>query len=721
MINADQLSEQEGQAKLQEAADVKAWLKRITDARKFDEAARKQYALDRRYARGDAGDFDVDVPIAGSYVDILKSFLYARDPDLDILPSDATNPPPIADLMDMAREEIKADPAAQQQAMQAGIMAAQQAAQTEQQQALSALTGGDPAATAASLPVNPAEAGQQAMVMAMEDAAKARAEELAAPYKQRQQQAKQLADTLELVVSRLWKKARLKQQAETAVGSGLSVALGWIKATWQERKGDDPLMRTAINDLQDNLKRLAADQRELAEGGAPDDDAIKASIEQQIAGLESKVEVVIARGFAVDFIPAEDVQVSTDVDNLGCYRDASWIATRTFLPADAAKAAFPAVAEKIGNANSYFQVKPTDPTERRESGGLATDIDARDADTYRSGSGQTDASSANICVWEVQHRETNQVITLIEGLDCYGVAPYAPNPGTSRFYNLFQWAPVKVDGERHPQSLIQRSARLLDEYNRTRSNFAEHRRRSLPKLGFDSSNYSPTEIAKLEAGGIGEMVALKPLRPGEPVGNALAPIAYPPIDMVLYDTGPIRAELELIWGIQEALSSSIRTAKTATEAEIQQSGTEARTGYMRDTLDTMLSDLAEYTAEVALQKMSREDVKAIAGPWAFWPEGMSIEDMASLLHIEIRAGSSGKPNTTAQREAWAATVPLLQNAVMQIGQLRGSNPEDIADCLEEIVIETLERTGDRIEASRFLPRAPSVPSPQQIAQEGLPT
>jgi hypothetical protein len=183
-------------------------------------------------------------------------------------------------------------------------------------------------------------------------------------------------------------------------------------------------------------------------------------------------------------------------------------------------------------------------------------------------------------------------------------------------------------------------------------------------------------------------------------------VAYAQIDPALYDTGVIRAELEMIWGIQEALSSSIRTAKTATEAEIQQTGTNSRTGYIRDNLDDMMGELAEYTAEIAIQKLDGQDAKDLAGPWAFWPEGMKIEDIGSLVSVDIRAGSSGKPDTTRQRQAWATVMPVLQNAILQVGQLRGSSPQDIADSIEALIEETLQRTGDRLDAARFLPPAP---------------
>jgi hypothetical protein len=615
-MNESQQDQPEQNANAQEAADCKAWLERIEEARKFDKGARKQYAIDRRYARGDAGQFQVDVPIAATYVDILASFLYAKDPDVDCLPSEAAGPARLED-------------------------------------------------------------------------------------------ARMLGKTLEIVIRRLWRKAKLKAACEPMVRSSISVGVGWIKAAWLERMGDDPVIRQEMGDIQDRIRRIQQTTAEVEAGDSPKPDELTATLEQQLASLEAQVEVVLARGLGIDWLQAEDVQVAPGVPSLAHYVDAPWIAHRTFMSLDDAKADYPAIADELKNATMYFQAAPPDPTERRDVG-VVSDVSENDADSHKPGGGMQSGSDKCVCVWEVQSRANGTVLTLVEGLSRYARPPAPPSPGTSRFYSLFLWAPGIVDGDRHPRSLIARSARLFDEYNRVRSAYAEHRRRSIPKLAFDATNLSRDEAAKLEAGGTGEMIGLKPLRPGEPLSNALTPVQYNAVDMALYDTSVIRTELEMLWGIQEALSSSINTAKTATEAELMQQGTMARISYRRDSLEGLLTDLAQHTAEIALQKLSHEDVVTIAGPEAYWPEGLTVEELDLLVAVEIRAGTTGKPDTVRQREAWATIMPMLQNSIMQIGQLRGSSPLDIAECYEELVEETLARTGERIDADRFLPDIPQM-------------
>jgi hypothetical protein len=329
-----------------------------------------------------------------------------------------------------------------------------------------------------------------------------------------------------------------------------------------------------------------------------------------------------------------------------------------------------------------------------------------------------------VLVWEIWNKSAGMIVTVIEGIECYARAPYKPDPVTTRFYSFFMYPIGIINGERHPRSLIARSCTLIDEYCAARSAWKKVRTRGIPKMGFDMTLYEATEIKKLEGATEQEFVGLKPRKPGAPIRDAVVEIRHAAVDAQLYDTGPIRAELETIWAVQEALSSSIHTAKTATEAEIQDKGTNARTGFTRDDLDDMFTELARYTVEIALQKLSQADVREIAGPWALWPEGVTPDMLPQLMNVEVKAGSAGKPNTSARQQAWATLLPVIAQAITQIGALRGSTPAEIADCQEELVIETINRTGERVDAERFLPDPPAAgeqppppPGPPQPLEE----
>lgn len=719
------------EASQQEQACVKDWFKRITNARKFDEYARQSIYLDRKYLNGDRGGFEVEVPIASTYVEVLNSFLYARNPSVNATPSQLTEPPPQKQMLQMAIDEIRQNRQDQIDSMQQGAQIAQQLTQNMPPEAVAQLAdmgkkqliaagAGQPGGPM--MPPEPDQAGNPQPPQQVGDIADndpdvlRRLAQMMQPYQRKRDDAKQFGATLEIVITRLWEQAKLKRAYKEKVDSALSVGMGWTKSFYMERTGVDPTTQKQIDDIQGRLQEIASTRADIAKGEG-DVDAERAELQQQLAALQAMDPTVLARGYVTDFIPPEDIQVSTDVP-LVRYRDAAWIAHRDFPTADDAKAEYPNLRDSISSATLYYAKKPRDTT-TEDTGNVVRvenmEISASQADAYQKGSaGPADTSPDAVpcvCRWEVWDRCTGNVITLIEGINRYAKEPFVPEVKTTRFYPFFGYGIGYINGRRHPRSLITRSARLFDEYNAVRSNYREARRRAIPKTAYNREVIEGEEVAKLEQATYGEMVGLRTLAPNIPLKDVLVPISYNQVDPALYDTSAVRADLEMVWGVQEALSSTIRTPKTATEAEIQQTGTNSRTNYMADGLDDDLDDLAVYTAEVALQVIDTQDATDMAGPFALWPEGMEVDEMHALLQVQIDAGSAGKPKTATQQQAWAQVMPLFQNAIDKIGALRGSSPDEIADCHEALLEETAKLTGEGFDASQFMPDPPRVPPP----------
>ena len=366
------------QAYAQECADVKRWQKAISEAREFDKVARKRYARDRSYARADKTHFDVDVPIAQSYIDVMRSFLYAQDPDVDVTPSPLTDPPPHKAILAMAAKGI--EPGQQLPSAIASLLGTQGG-----QGASPALPGGP----APAMPAQPGAPGPEGSDPAGEEQLRQMVAKLLEPYQRMRENAEQFAATLEIVVPSLWRKAQLKAQAKEQVGSALTIGPGWRKAVWLERTGRDPEIEAQINDIQDNLARMAALRKEIADGTSTDTDADEAELKRQIEGLEAKVEIVVARGFAIDFVAGEDIQTSMDCRDLASYPEASWIAHRSFHRTEDAKAEHPDIADKMDKATTYYPVKPRDTDKARDSGSMDTGATAADADAFTTSSGNS--------------------------------------------------------------------------------------------------------------------------------------------------------------------------------------------------------------------------------------------------------------------------------------------------------------------------------------------
>jgi hypothetical protein len=526
------------------------------------------------------------------------------------------------------------------------------------------------------------------------------------------------ARTLEIVISNLWKKANLKIPARTGVRSVLSNGEGWFKATMVSDKRPMPEVETALNDAQETHERLIAQQKLLEDPENGDPVAVEAEKAEKaalIAELEEKLELAVSRMFVIDYVETENIQVSTDINRVENYLNADWIGNETYMTKDDALSKFPRLTpEDIKGCKSYYQRAPKELTTRDIDNVLPQGmLTAESAQAFVTNT-STEESLTFLRVVEIWDRRDKQIRTMIDGLKKWAKEPYPPPYPTSRFYPYFYFAFYEVDGQRHAQSLSWRLYKLQDEYSSSRSNFRLTRERSIPGVLFNATMLDEVEAKKLQESKSQEYTALRPSDPSVPIGNCFAAKPVAAIDMRLYDPTLILNDMERISGVQEALSAAINgpgNPKTATEANIQQSGTQARTTSDRDNLETMLTDLAQYTAEQALQCLSTRDVMRMAGAKAFWPTGMDVEDLFTMVEVQIEAGSTGKPRQSTDMQAWSTILPLIQKSLQQIQQAFATGDIPMANALIELVKETMLRLGDESDIERFIPRKAPPGSP----------
>lgn len=671
------MDEEKKRLKAAEENEVKALWEEYDQARKFDRDARAQYAVDRRYAAGTANlNWAVTANLIGAFIDILVSFLYARNPDVS------------------ARKAKRVDPVG---------------------------TG-------------------------KED---------------------DFGKTMELVISSLWKapSARLKVNCRSQVRSVLTTGIGWLKVLVVSNGTNIPQLQNELGDIRKNLAQIEEIKARLARDaaaaaiGAPDpaaefgdDAALMApspvappvedpenpycamTIEERDveegrlrdleASVANRLEVAVRKGLAVDFVSPEDMQVSLDVRQVTDHSIANWNANAIYRPIKGLAAMFPGLTEAdVKSAKQYFQRRSKDLQPLSETvkltGVADSDVDAEAAEQYTAGgaNGNADEQGAPFAkIVELWNRETGHVYTMIDGLKRWAKPPYQPDYASTRFYPYFQIAFYPVDGARHPQSLTWRLMKLQDEYASTRSSLRLTRQRAVPGVVFNSTELDEVEAKKLSSSVHQELIGLKPVTHDKPMRDLFSekPIAIG--DMRLFDTAPILADMERISGVQEALQQSSTAPKTATEAEIQQSGFASRTTADRDVLETMLTELAHYTGEIALQALDMKDAERIAGAKAFWPHGMSIDDLLSMVEVSIEAGTTGKPKSSGDRDAWGVVMPLIKESMLQIREALMMNDQGMADALIALLQETLTRMGDDSDVTRFIPQPPQMPP----AMPGMP-
>jgi len=525
------------------------------------------------------------------------------------------------------------------------------------------------------------------------------------------------ARTLEIVISSLWKKGNLKKPARKGVRSVLSNGEGWFKATMVSEKQPKPEVQKALNDAQDTHARIIAQQKLLEDPQGQDPETLEAEKDEKeklIESLQEKLELAVTKMFVIDYVETENIQVSTDINSIENYTDADWIGNELYIPKDDALARFDRLeAEDIKSAKIYYQRPPKALTTREFDDGLLQSATAEAAQGFTTHNSSQESPAFVRCV-EIWDRRDKQIRTIIDGVKKWAKEPYPPPYPTSRFYPYFYFAFYEVDGQRHAQSLSWRLYKLQDEYASVRSNFRLARQRSIPGVLFNATMLDEVEAKKLQESTSQEYTALRPSDPSIPLAQLFAPKPVAAIDMRLYDPTLILNDLERASGVQEALSAAVNSPgnpKTATEANIQQSGTQARTTANRDSLEGMLTELAQYTAEQALQCLDTRDVQRLAGTKAFWPVNMSIEDLFTLVEIQIEAGSTGKPRQATDMQVWGTILPLIQKSLQEIEQAFAQGNTPMANALIELVKETMLRLGDESDVERFIPRKPPPGSP----------
>jgi len=611
------LTPEEKKAKALEAKAVKAILKSYNTARAFDKDARKAYAVDRLYASGKANpDWAVDANMIGTFIDILVSFLFAKNPDISAQPGEQTGKTP-------------------------------------------------------------------------------------------DENAEMFADTMRIVIRRLWKDARLKKAVRKMLRSSLSIGPGWLKGIMVTQSKNDPVIEKDLNDAQDNMARLMATRKEIKE----DDGLTKDEMDEKVQAAElltesltTKLEVIIRRGLALDFVRGEDVQVSLDVSEISDYLDANWVANQMFVEKGDVRVMFERLTQDdMQEAKIYYQRKVNN-----EPGATTGDLTDRDAEKFTQSTETQGDEVPFVRVIEFWDKRDNHIKTMVDGVERWAREPYQPANATSRFYPYFLIALFEVDGDRHPQSLSGRLAKLQDEYASARSAGRLARSRSIPGTIFDSGTIEPGDIRKIEAAVEQEYVGVRPIAGGK-LSDSFAPKPVGRYDPRIYDTGPSVRDMERVSGVQEALSQA-GGQKTATEANIEQQGFASRTGADRDTQEDMLNDLAQYTAELAIQALPYEYVKKIAGELAFWPEDLDFEDVVTHINLDIEAGSTGAPNKEQERQSWSVIMPLLRETMVIIQQAQATGNLPLAEALTELLEETMQRMGDRTNLDRFLPKLAATPT-----------
>ncbi|MCG3134262.1 MAG: hypothetical protein HMLKMBBP_01555 [Planctomycetes bacterium] len=517
----------------------------------------------------------------------------------------------------------------------------------------------------------------------------------------RYQAVKGFAESLRMVLDRMFiRDARLKKRMKAGLRSIMTTGEMWLKLLYTRDFTADPVVLARLQDTQDNIARLKMLAEKLTDPQSIEENELtRSQLQQQMAALQQNVEVIAAEGFALDNVPTEDMLIlDPTIVNFDYYVEARRLCQSFWFTPEEYEEEFGSItAGTKGNQPTLFGTM-----EPGQQGG-----------SVKSVSGKNPQRNF-IRVREVWDKAQLTVYTFADGCREYCREPYSPNKLGERWYPFFRHGWNLLDGTVEPLSDCALQIELQDEYNRTRTHYAQDREDTKPlKIIRKGGQLTPEDVERIQKAPRNSWVPVEG-QGGRPLSDDVAELKGASLDPTLYDTSQIRADMELVAGRGDADAGSIAEAKTATEAEILAQGLMTRSEERQDSNEDLITEMAQYAAEIALQQLSLQQVQRIAGPTAVWPE-LSKEEVFDLVTIEIRAGSSGKPNKNQEREQWLKLKPEIERTIMAVTQLRAQGQTAVADAMVSLLKETLRRFDERIDLDALIP-----PMPQQPMLAGSP-
>jgi hypothetical protein len=509
---------------------------------------------------------------------------------------------------------------------------------------------------------------------------------------------KKFAATGERVLNKmLVVEGRLKKRSKANIRATSVASYGVLKMVYQSERRGDPLIIHRIEDSQDNLDKLEA----LLEKKNDEDDPVKLAKQRDeekanLEALKAHKEVRMFKGFAVDRLKSEDFLILDDnIVEFDEYVEARALDQRTWMTVDHAKNIF---RMEMTGASKYGRPRT-------------------DQASVTPGSENTTAGEMYVCVHEIWDKENGVVRTWVEGMNRWAREPYVPKNVSQRWYPFFVLGFNVVEGRWRPISDVELLAGLQDEYNTTRTNYADVREKAVPKrIIRKGGNLSEVDVKNVMDSGNKDWVAVEG-NPATPISQDVMDLPGAKIDPQAYDVTVIRNDMDLVVGRSDASRANLIKPKTATEAEIMQEAMSTRTAERRDTNEDLMSDMATAALEIALGDLSKAEVQEIAGEDCEWPDAPeSVEDIYRQVVVRVRAGSTGKPNQAQERDSWGKLLPQINETMQKVGELRQQGMYDQADALIELLKETLRRFDEHLDLDAIIPPVKKDEKGQPIAQ-----
>lgn len=502
---------------------------------------------------------------------------------------------------------------------------------------------------------------------------------------QRIQMLERVGATLEVLIEYFLNEQtpRFKTQMKQMIRRARTTGVGYIELGFQRQMDLSDDQSTRIADMTERLAVIGQLQADLQDGEIDPMSAEAEQLKLAIQAIENEPEMIVREGLVFTFPQSTRIIPSPETMELVGWIGSDWIAKEVLLTRERIKQVY---AVDIGDQYTSYKQEKGKPwggnNERRR--------------------GQTGKGLA--CVWHVFCRDTGLEYVLCDGHPAFLREPAAPVVQVEQFFPI--WAltfnEVENEDELFPKSDVELLKHIQKEYNRSKEALRQHRIANRPLYLAPEGQFDEGESKSLASHAAHDVIAIKAMRDGVKPNDLIAPVQKHGIDPNLYETESLFMDMVRVVGAQQAQIGGT-AGGTATESSIAAQAYSGSIGLDSDDLDEMLSDVMRAAGQVLLMNMTAEQVTAIAGPGAAWPELTRLEVMQEI-GVEIKAGSSGRPQQAEEAATFERLYPLLV-------QLPGISPRWLAERAIRIADDDI-----RLEDA-YVDGLPSIMAQNRMAQQ----
>lgn len=505
----------------------------------------------------------------------------------------------------------------------------------------------------------------------------------------RRQQGEKMGKTLEIVYEyevgeqSVPFKTSMKQLVRRTITTGV----GYSKIGYHRFMEKLPGDVEKVTDVTQPMRRAERIGLEQKTGEIDMDNPQSQELISMVAAVHQEENLLVKEGLDWEFPPSTAIIVDPRCRQLKGFVGARWVAQEYMLSCDDVK-------EVYGIDVSHGYDSHTSTGESSTSNTLIYGPEDK-------------RSQGDLCaVYELYDKATGMAMTICMGYPSFLVAPAVPLLALENFWPWFTltFNDAEDEDQIFPPSDVRLMHDMQIDYNLRRQRLREHLDAARPKHAVPKGMLDEADRANLTGSSAHTVVELSGLPPGTAIDQVLQRVPYSPVDPALYEVDSCFSDLLKVVGTQEANLGGT-SGSTATESSIAESSRMTAQGSNVDDLDDFLTEMAKAASHVLLMEMDIETVKRIAGPGAVWPE-LSRDQVAQDLTLNIKAGSSGRPNKAAEIQNMERMAPLLM-------QIPGIKPQWLA---EQMVV----RLDDRIDTTDAIAQSlPSITSMNQPPQQTM--